>query len=160
MVTRLYLNELGEVTEYSLGIEIIKLVVVKKKQTPILVKSLITKTRSELSDKALQKKVIDLIEKIVVYKLPRISHQELVKMFGLGDFDIKTTRLYEELKQETTLELVIRQLRRRIDNLSPQLSERISQLSIEQLENLAEALLDFSTEGDLIVWLQDNLTQA
>ncbi len=143
-----------------MGVGILKLVVVNKKQTPILVKSLITKIRSELSDKALQKKVLDLIETIVVYKLPRISRQELIKMFGLGDFDIKTTRLYEELKQETTLELVMRQLRRRIGNLSPQLQERISQLSIEQLENLAEALLDFSTEGDLVVWLQDNLTQA
>lgn len=143
-----------------MGVGIIKLVVVNKKQTPILVKSLITKTRSEVSDKALQKKVIDLIETIVVYKLPRISRQELIKMFGLGDFDIKTIRLYEELKQETTLELVMRQLQRRIGNLSPQLQDRISQLSIEQLENLAEALLDFSTEGDLVVWLQDNLTQA
>ncbi|MEH2125177.1 DUF4351 domain-containing protein [Nostoc sp.] len=89
-------------------------------------------------------------------------------MFGLGDFDIKTTRIYEELheevrdevRQKQTLEVVIRLLRRRIGNLSPQLSERISQLSIEQLENLAEALLDFSTQGDLVVWLQDNLTQA
>lgn len=54
----------------------------------------------------------------------------------------------------------MRLLPRRIGNLSQQLSERISQLSIEQLENLAEALLDFSTEGDLVVWLQDNLTQA
>ncbi|WP_445626841.1 Rpn family recombination-promoting nuclease/putative transposase [Nostoc sp. DSM 114167] len=172
LVTRLYLNELGEVTEYSLGVGIIKLVVVNKKQTPILVKSLITKTRSELSDKALQQKVLDLIETIVVYKLPRISRQELVKMFGLGDFDIKTTRIYEEVRddiieevrnevrQKQTLELVMRQLRRRIGNLSPQLQERISQLSIEQLENLAEALLDFSIEGDLVAWLQDNLTQA
>lgn len=168
MVTRLYLNELGELTEHSLGVGIIKLVVVNKKQTPILVKSLITKTRSEVSDKALQQKVLDLIETIVVYKLPRISRQELIKMFGLGDFDIKTTRIYEELheevrdevRQKQTLEVVIRLLRRRIGNLSPQLSERISQLSIEQLENLAEALLDFSTQGDLVVWLQDNLTQA
>ncbi|MDZ8088464.1 MAG: DUF4351 domain-containing protein [Nostoc sp. DedQUE12b] len=31
---------------------------------------------------------------------------------------------------------------------------------MEQLENLAEALLDFSTQGDLVTWLQDNLTQA
>ena len=172
LVTRLYLNELGEVTEHSLGVGIIKLVVVNKKQTPLLVKSLITKTLSEVSDKALQQKVLDLIETIVVYKLPRISRQELIKMFGLGDFDIKTTRIYEEVhdevyeevrdevRQEQTLEVVIRQLRRRIGNLSQQLSGRISQLSIEQLENLAEALLDFSTEGDLVAWLQDNLTQA
>ncbi len=155
-----------------MGVGIIKLVVVNKKQTPILVKNLITKTRLEVSDKALQEKVLDLIETIVVYKLPRISRQELIKMFGLGDFDIKTTRIYEEVRddiieevrnevrQKQTLEVVMRLLRRRIGNLSQQLSERISQLSIEQLENLAEALLDFSIEGDLVAWLQDNLTQA
>ncbi|MEH2239859.1 Rpn family recombination-promoting nuclease/putative transposase [Nostoc sp.] len=164
LVTRLYLNELGEVTEHSLGVGIIKLVVVNKKQTPLLAKNLITKTRSEVLDKALQQKVLDLIETIVVYKLPLISRQELIKMFGLGDFDIKTTRIYEEVRdevrQEQTLEVVMRQLRRRIGNLTQQLQDSISQLSIEQLENLAEALLDFSTEGDLVAWLQDNLTQA
>jgi predicted transposase/invertase (TIGR01784 family) len=187
-VTRLYLNELGEVTEHSLGVGVIKLVVVNKKQTPLLAKNLITKTRLEVVDQALQQKVLDLIETIVVYKLPLISRQELIKMFGLDKFDIKTTRIYEEMRdeiieeirdeiieevrdevieevrdevrQEQTLEVVIRQLRRRIGNLSQQLQDSISQLSIEQLENLAEALLDFSTEGDLVTWLQDNSTQA
>jgi predicted transposase YdaD len=108
--------------------------------------------------------VLDLIETIVVYKLPLISGQELIKMFGLENFDIKTTKIYEEVRdevrQEQTLEVVIRLLRRRIGNLSQQLQDSISQLSIEQLENLAEALLDFSTEEDLVAWLQDNLTQS
>ncbi len=85
-------------------------------------------------------------------------------MFGLENFDIKTTKIYEEVRdevrQEQTLEVVIRLLRRRIGNLSQQLQDSISQLSIEQLENLAEALLDFSTEEDLVAWLQDNLTQS
>lgn len=78
-------------------------------------------------------------------------------MFGLENFDIKTTRIYEEVRdevrQEQTLEVVIRLLRRRIGNLSQQLQDSISQLSIEQLENLAEALLDFFTEEDLVAWL-------
>jgi predicted transposase YdaD len=125
---------------------------------------LITKTRLEVVDQALQQKVLDLIETIVVYKLPLISRQELIKMFGLENFDIKTTRIYEEVRdevrQEQTLEVVIRLLRRRIGNLSQQLQDSISQLSIEQLENLAEALLDFSTEEDLVAWLQDNSTQS
>jgi predicted transposase/invertase (TIGR01784 family) len=164
LVTQLYLNELEEVTEHSLGVGIMKLVVVNKKQTPLLARSLITKTRLEVVDQVLQQKVLDLIETIAVYKLPLISRQELIKMFGLENFDIKTTRIYEEVRdevrQEQTLKVVIRLLRRRIGNLSQQLQDSISQLSIEQLENLAEALLDFSTEEDLVAWLQDNSTQS
>jgi flagellar biosynthesis/type III secretory pathway protein FliH len=49
--------------------------------------------------------------------------------------------------------LVVRQLTRRINGLSPSLEARVRQLSIEEVEALAEALLDFSSETDLINWL-------
>ncbi|MEH2301657.1 MAG: DUF4351 domain-containing protein [Nostoc sp.] len=49
--------------------------------------------------------------------------------------------------------LVIRQLNRRIGEIDTSLIERIQGLSIEQLENLAEALLDFSSVADLEIWL-------
>lgn len=89
-------------------------------------------------------------------------------MFGLGDFDIKKTRFYEEVReeileevrQEKALELIMRQLRRRIGNMDQQLQERISQLAIEQLENLALSLLDFSSQADLATWLQDKSNQV
>jgi hypothetical protein len=38
--------------------------------------------------------------------------------------------------------------------IEPELHERIRQLSIAQLEDLAEALLDFSNRDDLVSWLQ------
>jgi hypothetical protein len=49
--------------------------------------------------------------------------------------------------------LVIRQLNRRIGEIDTSLIERIQGLSIEQLENLGEALLDFSSVADLETWL-------
>ncbi|MUH00849.1 Rpn family recombination-promoting nuclease/putative transposase [Scytonema sp. UIC 10036] len=200
-VTRLYLNELGDVTEQSLGVGMMKLVVETKKRTPELVKNLVDKTLSEVTNKALQKQVLDLIETIVLYKLPRISPQELAKMFRLSDFDIKKTRYYEEVrkeikqevkeevkqevkeevkqevkeevkqevkeevkqevkeevKQEEALQLIKRLLQRRIGKVSQKLHKRINRLSVEQLENLAEALLDFGSEEDLATWLQNNL---
>lgn len=52
--------------------------------------------------------------------------------------------------------VILRQLRRRVGELAPSTEERIRALSITQLENLAEALLDFSSPADLTVWL-DNL---
>ncbi|MFN6463452.1 MAG: DUF4351 domain-containing protein [Nostoc sp. DedVER02] len=49
--------------------------------------------------------------------------------------------------------LVIRLLNRRIGEIDTSLIERIQGLSIEQLENLGEALLDFSRVADLETWL-------
>ncbi len=49
--------------------------------------------------------------------------------------------------------LVIRKLNRRIGEIDASLIEGIQGLSIEQLENLGEALLDFSSVADLETWL-------
>ena len=49
--------------------------------------------------------------------------------------------------------LVIRQLNHRIGEIDTSLIERIQGLSLEQLENLGEALLDFSSVADLETWL-------
>ncbi|MFM6371943.1 MAG: DUF4351 domain-containing protein, partial [Dolichospermum sp.] len=40
--------------------------------------------------------------------------------------------------------------------LSPETTQRIQSLSVNQLENLSEALLDFSSMADLLNWLQLN----
>jgi predicted transposase/invertase (TIGR01784 family) len=189
-VTRLYLNELGDAAEQSLGVGIIKLVVETKKRTPVRVRQLVDKARSELTDEAQQRVVLDLIETIVLYKLPLISRQELARMFSLSD--LKRTRYYQEVRQEVreelqqevreelqqevrqevreelqqevrqqeALELIRRQLLRRIGAVNPQLQERIEQLSVNQLEDLAEALLDFSNEANLAAWLHENSNQS
>lgn len=156
-VTRLYLNELGDAAEQSLGVGMIKLVVETKKRTPELVRQLVIKAQQELADEIVQREVLDLIETIVLYKLPKISRQELARMFGLNE--LKKTRYYqevrEEVREEATLELIMRLLLRRIGTVNPQLQQRIHQLSVVQLENLAEALLDFSAEADLVTWLEN-----
>lgn len=58
-------------------------------------------------------------------------------------------------KQEEALSLIMRLLNRRIGTVEPELQERIRQLSLAQLEDLAEALLDFSDVADLAAWLRD-----
>lgn len=57
-------------------------------------------------------------------------------------------------KQSEALTLILRQLPRRIGAINPQLQANIRTLSVPQLEELAEALLDFSQEADLVNWLQ------
>ncbi|NJM67731.1 MAG: DUF4351 domain-containing protein [Acaryochloris sp. RU_4_1] len=52
--------------------------------------------------------------------------------------------------------LVLRLLTRRIGDVSPDLQSQIQALSLDQLEALGEALLDFSEPADLVSWLQEN----
>jgi predicted transposase YdaD len=56
------------------------------------------------------------------------------------------------LKGEQTV--ILRQLARRVGDVSPELQSQIQSLSLYQLEALADALLDFSTLIDLRTWLQ------
>lgn len=58
-------------------------------------------------------------------------------------------------KQQALLQ-TLRLLRRRVGEVTPSTEERIRALSVSKLEELAEALLDFSSPADLMAWL-DNL---
>ncbi|MFN6484127.1 MULTISPECIES: DUF4351 domain-containing protein [unclassified Nostoc] len=58
----------------------------------------------------------------------------------------------QEGRQEGEQHLIIRLLNRRVGEINESLIERIKGLSIEQLENLGEALLDFSNVADLEAW--------
>ncbi len=60
----------------------------------------------------------------------------------------------ELAKQEGEQRLIIRLLNRRIGEIESSLIQRVQTLSIEQLEELGEALLDFTSIGDLENWLQ------
>ncbi|QMS86540.1 DUF4351 domain-containing protein (plasmid) [Nostoc edaphicum CCNP1411] len=64
----------------------------------------------------------------------------------------------EEGKQEQGQTLVIRQLQKRVGELPEEVRERIQTLSLEQLESLGEALLDFTAIEDLLNWLSVNQT--
>jgi predicted transposase YdaD len=61
-------------------------------------------------------------------------------------------KLEGKLEGEQTV--ILRQLARRIGDVSPELQSQIQSLSLYQLEALADALLDFSTLADLRTWLQ------
>jgi hypothetical protein len=51
--------------------------------------------------------------------------------------------------------IIIRQLNHRFGEINPQLQQRIMGLSMAQLGELGEVLLDFQTAGDLVVWLDE-----
>jgi len=59
-------------------------------------------------------------------------------------------------KKQEALQLIMRLLNRRIGNLNSEIQQRINALSTTQLEDLGEALLDFSSQNDLTTWLDNN----
>ena len=52
--------------------------------------------------------------------------------------------------------LILRQLKRRLGNLSVEVQNQIDNLSLKQTESLGDALLDFQSLDDLINWLNSN----
>ncbi|MEG4196889.1 Rpn family recombination-promoting nuclease/putative transposase [Microcoleus sp. Pol12A5] len=64
----------------------------------------------------------------------------------------------QEGRQEGLIEgqtaLILRLLARRTGEIPPETKTRIRQLSLEQLEDLGEILLDFTSQEDLIAWLE------
>ncbi len=60
----------------------------------------------------------------------------------------------EQGEKQGELKLLMRQINRRFGEISPDLKGRIENLSTPELENLGEALLDFSDVVDLEAWFE------
>lgn len=66
----------------------------------------------------------------------------------------------EEGRKTEGRSLVLRLLTRKVGELSPELRDRVNNLSLEQLENLGEALLDFQAIADLEAWLTNRRSRS
>lgn len=61
-----------------------------------------------------------------------------------------------EGRKDEALSFLTRQLTRRIGSIAPETRKQIQTLSVEELEDLGEALLDFSEASDLTNWLNEH----
>jgi predicted transposase/invertase (TIGR01784 family) len=100
----IYLDEIEQSSDYSLGLGIIQFIVSSAKKASKQIKTLINQTHQKIPDPITQKKVIELIEKIVIYKFPQLSNKELEAMFTLTEW--KQTKFYQEAKEEGKLETI------------------------------------------------------
>jgi predicted transposase/invertase (TIGR01784 family) len=157
-VHRIYLNELGEIQQLPLGVALMVLTTVEETQAPEKARYLLARTQEQIADTEASRAIIEMIATIMVYKFTNLSRQEVEAMLGL---QLADTRVYREAKEEGRLEgrlegesaLILRLLQRRFGAVDEVLAARIQALEIEQLESLAEALLDFTTLNDLVLWL-------
>ena len=108
----------------------------------------------------------DVITAIVVSRFSSRSIQEVCALGGVTIEDFSKSVAYQEIfglgeargeargKAEGEAALALRQLNRRCGPISPGQEATIRALPLEQLEALAEALLDFSGPADLTAWLK------
>ncbi|MGK7898760.1 MAG: Rpn family recombination-promoting nuclease/putative transposase [Xenococcus sp. (in: cyanobacteria)] len=92
-----------------------------------------------------------------------VLNKEVIKQV-LREEIMQESVIYQDIKeqgikqglQQGQASLVLRQLKRRIGEVESGDETHITGLSIEQLEALGEALLDFSSRDDLLAWLANN----
>jgi predicted transposase YdaD len=76
-------------------------------------------------------------------------------MLGL---DLEEPRAIQEAKEEgrgeEALSIALRLLKRRLGNIPDELLSQVQRLSLVQIEDLCDVLLDFVTVADLEGWLQ------
>jgi len=78
---------------------------------------------------------------------------------GFVEKDImRESVIYQDILQQgrrqEALSFIMRLLDRQLGEINPAMIERVQALSIEQLEDLGIALLDFSQVADLMAWLE------
>jgi predicted transposase YdaD len=134
---------------------LIQLIVAQESQAPVLVQELLQRAKTEIADAWVTRDIIDLLETVLVSKFAQLSRQEIQAMFLLTD--IKQTRVYQEARQEgrqVEASLMLKRLlSKRFGKLNDRRLEAINNLSLEQLEDLGEALLDFTDIAELDTWL-------
>ncbi|MGI2903124.1 Rpn family recombination-promoting nuclease/putative transposase [Tolypothrix sp. VBCCA 56010] len=65
---------------------------------PQLARRLIDQAKQQLTDEVSKRDLINLIETIIVYKLPKKSREEIEAMLGLSE--LKQTKVYQEALEE------------------------------------------------------------
>jgi predicted transposase/invertase (TIGR01784 family) len=93
-----YLEEMPEVANAPLGLSILYLIRQTEAQAPQTGRELIARAKIEIGDVALRANLLELIETVILYKLPRLTREEIQAMLQIHD--IRQSRIYQEAKEE------------------------------------------------------------
>jgi predicted transposase/invertase (TIGR01784 family) len=153
-VHRVYLDELGDIRQLPLWVAMMVLTTLKSEQAPEEARYLLTRTSQEVSQQA-SRAIIEMIVTIIAYKFETLTRSEVESMLGIT---FQETRVYQDIKEEGRCEgaanLIIRQLTKRFGEVSGEIRSSISALPLAVIEDLSEALLDFTSFADLLAWLE------
>ena len=158
-VHRIYLDELGDIDQLPLWVSLMVLTTVDEDRAPSEAKELLK--RAKAVPPAEGRVIIDMVVTIVSYRFGQITRQEVERML---DITFEETRVFQEVREDAMQEgrkeeaanLIIRQLGKRFGELSEDIQASVSKLSLTVLEELGEALLDFSGISEVQNWLAEH----
>jgi predicted transposase/invertase (TIGR01784 family) len=154
-VHRIYLDELGDIQQLPLWVGVMALTTVKKEaQAVIEAQTLLSKAR-ELDPSDASRAIIEIVATIIWYRFEHLSRREIETML---DISVQESRVYQEGRQEGATHLLVRMLEKRFGSLSEEVRTSISALPLIAVEELSEALLEFSSLADLQSWLLEKKT--
>jgi predicted transposase/invertase (TIGR01784 family) len=153
-VHRIYLNELGDIAQLSLGVALMVLTTLTERQAPKAARLLLNRAQAEIPAPE-SRAIIEMITTIMVYRFTNLSREEIEQMLGTT---IQETRVYQEAKAEGAIQealfLILQQLTYRFREIPDTIQTQLRDLSLVQLEALGKSLLDFQNLADLEAWLQ------
>jgi predicted transposase/invertase (TIGR01784 family) len=165
-VHRIFLNELGNIRELPLWVALMVLTTVTETEAPEEARYLIERTEQVVSADE-TRAIIEMITTIISYKFKELTTREVEAML---DITFEETRVYREIKaeaeqkglekgrqegrQEEAANLILRMLTKRFGLLAGDVQGSVTALSLENLEELSEALLDFDSLGELSEWIE------
>jgi predicted transposase YdaD len=129
-VHRIYLDELGEISELPLGVALMVLTTISEVAAPAAARMLISRTEQETTTPAIAQGIIDLIGTIMVYKFTNLSRQEINAMLGIT---LQETRVYREAREEEREKIVLNML---LINIPLETIAKVTGLTIEQIQQL------------------------
>ncbi|GBF54070.1 hypothetical protein N0824_01928 [Microcystis sp. 0824] len=101
-VRRIYLNELENTPQTSIGLATVQLITLSKAKAIDSTRKLIQRVREELTPDQKPQELLQLIETILVYKLPLLNRREIETMFSLDE--LKQTQYFQDVREEARQE--------------------------------------------------------
>lgn len=153
-VHRIYLEDFRHKPATSIGLELIQLILAEEQQALTHARDLAERSRKAPRESFWRHQVMDLIETILVYKLPHLNREAIQTMLNLTDTDLKKSRFYQEVfaegkqkgkqegKEEGELLVLKRLLVKRFGPLAPEVEQRLQHAGQEQLELWVDRLLE------------------
>jgi predicted transposase/invertase (TIGR01784 family) len=178
-VHRIYLSELGNIRQLPIWVALMVLTTVDESQAPTEARYLLERN---ISEQPSSRAIIEMVTTIMVYRFESLSQQEVETMLGITLQETRVYREIkakgikqglmrgllkgreqgreqglmkgrEQGREQEAINLVVRILTKRFGDLPEEIRVAISGLSLTVLEDLSEALLDFSNLADLQSWL-------
>jgi len=95
-----YLEEIADEETNNIGVNLVRLIAIEEKRSVVQASSLVERVRNEPADVQWKNQMLDLIETIMVYKLPRLDRGEIQRMLNISDVELKQTRFYQDVFAE------------------------------------------------------------